>query len=258
MTGVVTLTLRAPLEQHLDLEGVDPARLADLSEKEIAKLPVWLGGRELDLGSVFAVRGERAAHVRLEGDLARAIRVGAGMSSGRIDVAGNVGDEAGLAMAGGVLTVSGSAGDRLCAAGPGAAKGMTGGEAIVMGAAGAEAGARARRGLIVVGGDTGRDTARDMIAGTVVVFGRTGAAPGRRSKRGSIVAVGGIDVPSTYRYACTYEPAFVRLVLTYLRRTYGLRVSDDAVSARYRRYCGDAGEPGKGEILERIVQPASM
>jgi hypothetical protein len=41
----------------------------------------------------------------------------------------------------------------------------------------------------------------------------------------------------------------VRLLLTYLRRRYGLSGGDDALDRRFRRYCGDAGEPGKGEIL---------
>jgi hypothetical protein len=39
-------------------------------------------------------------------------------------------------------------------------------------------------------------------------------------------------------------------MLTYLRRRYGLRVDERMVSGRYRRYCGDAGNPGRGEILE--------
>jgi formylmethanofuran dehydrogenase subunit C len=174
------------------------------------------------------------------------------MATGRIDVLGDVGHEAGMAMAGGILHVSGNAGDRFCAAAPGASKGMTGGEAIVLASAGREAGARARRGLIVVGGDTGPQAARDIIAGTVIVLGRTGADPGLGSKRGSIVAVGGIDVPSTYQYACTYEPPYVRLVMTYLRRSYELAIGDEVVTGGYRRYCGDAGDPGKGEILVRI------
>lgn len=253
----VTLTLRAPLDQQLDLEGITPERLADLSVKEIASLPVSLGGRAAALADVFAVSGERALQLRIEGDLTRAARVGAGMTAGRIDVIGNVGDDAGCAMAGGVLVVEGHAGDRFCAAAPGASKGMTGGEAIVRGSAGDEAGARCRRGLIAIGGNAGAHTARDIIAGTVLVAGHTGADAGRRSKRGSIVALGGIDVPSTYRYACTYEPPFVRLLLTYLRRTYGLRIADEAVTAAYRRYCGDAGDPGKGEILQRIAVSSS-
>jgi formylmethanofuran dehydrogenase subunit C len=251
--SAVTLTLREPLAEALELDGILPERVAELSSNAIAELPVWLGGRERRVGELFTVAGERAVHIRLVGDLTRATRIGAAMASGRIDVDGSVGDDAGIGMTGGVLHVSGNAGDRLGGASPGASKGMTGGEVIVRGSAGQEVGARARRGLIVVGGDAGAQAARDIIAGTVVVFGRTGAEPGRRSKRGSIVAVGGIDVPSTYRYACTYEPPFVRLLMTYLRRTYGLPIADQAVMGLYHRHCGDVGDPGKGEILEFVA-----
>jgi formylmethanofuran dehydrogenase subunit C len=251
---MITLTLRAPLEGLLEFDGIRPDTLANLSDAEIAALPLWLGGAELELGELFTVRGEHATHLRIEGDLSQINGVGAGMTSGRIDVIGNVGDAAGMAMSGGVLHVTGNAGDRLCAASPGAAKGMTGGEAIVLGSAGSEAGARARRGLIVIGGDAGPQAARDIIAGTVVVFGRSGAEAGRRSKRGSVVAVGGIDVPPTYRYACTYQPPYVRLLMTYLRRSYSLSIAEDVIAGMYRRYCGDAGDPGKGEILERVLR----
>jgi formylmethanofuran dehydrogenase subunit C len=156
-------------------------------------------------------------------------------------------------MSGGVLRIHGDAGDRVGSAAPGASKGMTGGELIVRGAVGAGAGTRVRRGLIVVGGDTGPDAARSMIAGTLVVLGACGDHPGRGSKRGSILACGPVTVPSTYRYACTYQPPHVRLTLTYLRREYGLSIPDDVVTGLYRRYCGDAGEPRKGEILVRAV-----
>jgi hypothetical protein len=40
--------------------------------------------------------------------------------------------------------------------------------------------------------------------------------------------------------------------MIHLRRGYGLDVDDRVVDGRYRRYCGDAGNPGKGEILEWI------
>ncbi len=203
---MITLTLRTAIADALEFDGIVPERLAGLGEPAIAALPIWLGGRELQVGELFTVHGEASAHLRIEGDMTRATRVGAGMAGGRLDVIGAVGDDAGMGMSGGVLTVAGNAGDRLCAAPPGASKGMTGGEAIVLGSAGRDAGARARRGLVVIGGDAGAQAARDIIAGTVVVFGRSGPEPGRRSKRGSIVAVGGIEVPSTYRYACTYEP----------------------------------------------------
>lgn len=114
-------------------------------------------------------------------------------------------------------------------------------------------GSRARRGLIVVSGNAGAGAARAMIAGTIIVLGRVSDGAGSGNKRGSIVAVGGIAVPPTYRYACTYRPPHIRLTMTYLARRHGLNVDLRVVDGRYRRYCGDAGEPGKGEILEWVA-----
>jgi formylmethanofuran dehydrogenase subunit C len=131
---------------------------------------------------------------------------------------------------------------------------MTGGEIVVAGSAGAEAAARARRGLVVVVGDVGQRAARAMIAGTLVVLGRTAEHPGRQSKRGSIVAIGEIPVPPTYQYACTYRPAFVRFMMIYLRRRYGLAIDERIVGGRYRCFRGDAGDPGKGEILQWVAE----
>jgi formylmethanofuran dehydrogenase subunit C len=268
VSDIVTLSLRSPVDQHIEVEGLTGDVLGGRSERDIAALRVWAGGRAAQLGDFFDVRGERTSRVHLEGNLARVDgmgagmidgelvidgdvgrRVGAKMSGGTITVRGNAGDEAGLAMSGGVLHISGRAGDRVGAAVPGAARGMTGGEIVVAGSVGGEAAARARRGLVVVGGDAGTGAGRSMIAGTLVVLGRTGREPGRNSKRGSIVSVGGIDVPSTYQYACTFEPPHVRLTLTYVRRRYELPIDDAAINGRYRRYCGDAGDPGRGEIL---------
>src|SRR5215467_1905691 len=134
----------------------------------------------------------------------------------------------------------------------GVAAGMAGGELVIDGDGGQDVAKGMTGGLVVVGGDVGVDAARSMIAGTLVVCGRTGDRPGRGSKRGSIVALGGIEVPVTYWHACTYEPPHVRLLLTYLRRRYGLNVEDRMIGGRYRRHCGDAGNPGRGEILELV------
>lgn len=267
----MTLTLRAAPVEPLELVGLTADRIGGLGEREIAALPAWLGTREAKLGDFFDVRGERSDRVRVEGSLANVHGLAArmsggelviggdagrhvadGMTGGSVEVRGSVSDDAGLAMAGGVLKIFGSAGDRLGAAAPGASKGMTGGEIVVLGSVGADAAARARRGLVVIGRDVGADAARAMIAGTLVVFGRTGARPGRGSKRGTIVALGGIEVPVTYWFACTYEPPLVRLLLTYLRKRYGLTIDDRMIGGRYRRHCGDAGNPGRGEILEWV------
>jgi len=268
MTDVVRLTLRASLDQSIEIHGLTPDRVATLSEAEIAGLTVLAGSRRASLGDFFTVSGERSDRLRIEGDLhhldglgagtaggelllegSAGRRIGAGMTGGWIDVRGDAGDDAGVGMQGGALRITGDAGGRLGAALPGASKGMTGGEIVVNGSAGPDAAARVRRGLIAVGGDVGAGAARAIIAGTLVVFGRTGAEPGRGSKRGSIVALGSIDIPSTYEYACTYQPTYVRMLLTYLHRRYGVASPEGALDGPYARYCGDAGAPGKGEIL---------
>ncbi len=267
--NAVTLTLRDGVTEHVEAGGVTPDCVAALSEAQIARLPLWVAGREARVGDVFRVAGAGSTQVRVVGALATVdglgadmragdliidgdagARVGAGMCGGVVHVTGSVADDAGLAMAGGVLRVDGNAGDRLGAARPGASKGMTGGEIIVAGAAGADAAARLRRGLVVVAGSVGAEAGRAMVAGSLVVFGAIAGEPGRGNKRGSIVAAGGVTVPATYRYACTFEPPHLRLTLTYLRRQYGLPIDERFVRGAYRRYCGDAGVPGKGEILE--------
>jgi formylmethanofuran dehydrogenase subunit C len=272
MSTRVTLTLRAAVSGGIDVSDVSPDHFAQLDAGAIAAQSVRAAGRMVPLGELFDVQGERSDEVVVQGDLTGVHGIGSGMSGGRlliasdaggtvgarmsggrIDVHGSVGPDAGAGMSGGTLRVAGDAGDRLGGALPGAARGMTGGEIVVSGRAGREVAARCRRGLVVVGGNTGPGTGRSMIAGTVVVFGAVGAASGRFNKRGSIVALGGIDVPATYRYACTYDAPYVRFLLCYLKQQYAIGHVRDDGTARYRRYCGDAPLPGKGEIL--VAEP---
>lgn len=271
MSDAVTIALRADLDERVELEGVTPDRLVSLDEREIASLRVRIGRRDAQLGQLFDVRGGRSPRLRVTGSLQRVDGLGAGtsagemivegdvghrlgarMSGGWIDVRGSAGDAAGLAMSGGALRIVGNAGRRLGAGEPGASRGMTGGEIVVNGDAGDDAAARLRRGLVVVTGGVGADAGRAMIAGTVVAFGAVAAPAGRGSKRGSFVAFDSIEIPETYRYACTFQPAYVRLLLTYLRRRYGVAVPDEALNGRFHRYCGDAGTVGKGEILQLV------
>jgi formylmethanofuran dehydrogenase subunit C len=249
VSDAVVLSLRARLDGQLDMSGVTPDRCADRSTKEIAALPVWLGATQGTVGDVFDVRGERVARVEIDGDLDKASGVGARMTGGLLHVRGSVGDDAGQAMTGGVLRVDGHAGDRLGAAAPGAAKGITGGEIVVFGSIGGSAGALMRRGVIAVAGGMGAYAGRGMIAGTLLALGPVGELPGVGNKRGSIVAAGGVAVPASYRFACSYEPPHVRLLLTSLRRRFGFPCDPGLLAGRFDRYCGDAGEPGKGEIL---------
>ncbi len=250
MSDAVTLSLAEPPTHALIADCIAADRFAGLDGKAIAELPVVHGGRPGTLGEFFKVRGGHSSVVRIEGDLPQVEGIGAGMAGGELTIDGSVGRDLGLAMAGGRIDARSHAGDNVGGARPGAARGMTGGEIIVRGNVGDEAGARMRRGLVVVTGDAGRGTGQGMIAGTVVLLGKAGPGAGRFLKRGSIVALAPIDRPGTFRYACTYRPPHVGLLLRYLRGRAGAQIADRYVAGRYERYCGDLAELGKGEILQ--------
>jgi formylmethanofuran dehydrogenase subunit C len=268
MSDRITLTLRAPLEHPLEADAIAADRFAALGTHEISALRLWDGRNSIALGDVFSVKGERSQSVALEGDLAMLHGVGSLMSSGTLEITGSIGNsvgarmrggairvqgsagnDAGSAMAGGSLVIAGSAGDRVGGALPGASKGMTGGDIIVHGGVGREAGARMRRGILYCAAASA-GVGLGMIAGNIIVAGAIGDEVGAGNKRGTIVALGGVRVPPTYAYACTYRPPHLSLMLLFLRARYALSVNDAHLHGLYRRYSGDLAEIGKGELLE--------
>ena len=250
MSDGLIATLRGPIRGRADFGQVLAGSWGALSAADLARREVLLDGEApVPLGDLFEVSGTPSGAIRLEGNLRKIDRVAAGLSEGTVVVEGSVGHEAGLGMSGGVLDVHGDAGDRVGGAAPDARKGMTGGELLVRGSVGAEPGTRMRRGLLVVSRHVAARAGTAMIAGTVVVFGDAGRSPGIGSKRGSVVALGTVEIPATYRYACTYQPDHLRLMLTRLRDRYGLKVHKRHLTGFYRRYSGDLGDLGRGEIL---------
>jgi formylmethanofuran dehydrogenase subunit C len=243
--------LRMPLLQRSDFSEVLAGNWTSLSAKQIAERPVYLerDGRVL-LGELFDVSGKEEGRIRFTGELAQADRLAAGLGEGEVVVESSVGQEAGLALAGGALDIHGDAGPRAGAAPLGFKRGMAGGELIVRGSAGPEAGAGMRRGLLIIAGSCGDRTGLGMIAGSVVVFGTAGPDTGLWSKRGSVVAFGRITPPATYAYACTYQPAYLRLMLKRLQAKYDLPINRRHLTGFYRRFSGDLAELGKGEILQ--------
>src|SRR5918992_1315185 len=236
----LTLTLREAPAVPLQAEVLCPDRLAGASRSEIEALPVWHGNERTRVGEFFAVSGA-GDHVRLEGDLSRVKFVGAGMTAGRLTVAGDVGMHAGAGMRGGELHVEGDAGDW-------AGAGMRGGEIVVHGDAGAQAGAGVRRGLIAVAGRVGDAAGLRMLAGTIVALGGLGPRAGAGMRRGSIVTMAPATPLATFVFSCIYRPPFLRLYLRRLR-ALGLGVSDEQLGGRYARWCGDGLELRRGEIL---------
>src|ERR671923_587441 len=262
----LTLTLRDAPVVPLEAEVLRPDRLAGATREEIEAMPVWHGNERTQLGEFFAVSGA-GDDIRLEGDLRRVKLVGAGMTFGRLTVAGDVGMHAGAGMTGGELHVEGDAGDwagagmrggRLVVRGSagrqlggvyaGERAGMRGGEIVVGGDAGAQAGAGLRRGLIAVAGRVGEATGLRMLAGTIVALGGLGSRAGGGMRRGSIVTMAPATPLATFVYSCVYRPPFLSLYLRRLR-ALGLPVSDEQLHGRYVRWCGDGLELRRGEIL---------
>jgi formylmethanofuran dehydrogenase subunit C len=259
----LTLTLREPPAVPLETEGVTPGR----PRSEIEALTVWHGNRRAQLGDFFAVSGDGDEELRIEGDLRRVKFLGAGMTGGRLVVAGDagmhtgsemrsgelvvegdVGDFAGTGMRGGRIVVRGSAGHQLGGALPGVRAGMRGGEIIVHGDAGERVGAGLRRGLIAVAGRVGDAAGLRMLAGTIVGLGGLGPALGADMRRGTIVAMSEVGLLPTFTYACSYRPPFLRMYLRRLREL-GLPLTDEQIDGRYARWSGDGLELRRGEIL---------
>lgn len=266
---MTTLTLQVRPAAPLEADSITPDRFLGKTAAEIATLPVFHGNEQAQLGDFFAVEGNGAAEIVVEGDLAGIKYVGAGMTQGRvvihgdagmhlgagmrggeIVVHGNVGDWAGAEMRGGLIHVTGNAGHGLGGAYRGSRRGMNRGLIVVAGNAGNEVGATMRRGVIAIGGDVGDFAGAFMIAGSIFVFGRLGARAGAEMKRGTIVVLSDDDpeLLPTFHYACRYLPTFLCFYLLELRRL-GLPVADEHLTGDYRRYSGDMTALGKGEIL---------
>jgi formylmethanofuran dehydrogenase subunit C len=267
----LTLTLSEPPSVPLETEGLTPDQLAARRRGEIEALPVWHGSEQAQLADFFAVSGDGDEELRVAGDLRRVKFLGAGMTGGRLVVAGDagmhtgadmrggelvvegdVGDFAGTGMRGGRLVVRGSAGHQLGGVHPGDRVGMRGGEILVHGDAGDQVGAGLRRGLIAVSGRAAGAAGLRMLAGTIVAVGGLGAAPGAAMRRGTIVAMSEVTLLPTFAFACRYRPPFLRMYLRHLR-ALGVPLTDEQIEGRYARWSGDGLELRRGEIL--VLEP---
>lgn len=254
------LTRRGSSPIPLEVDGILPERVANLSALEVAKLPVLHGNRTEPLGEHFAVTPSMHGDLHFSGDTRNVHGIGRGMTGGRVSVEYPAGRHAGAQMSGGTLflangcddwlgaemkggriEVRGDAGHCVGAAYRGSRRGMTGGRIEVCGSVGHEAGLLMRRGLIVVEGQCGEFAGASMIAGTIIVSGTLGRRAGAGMKRGTLLALGGLaEVSPGFRYSCDYQPAFLRLLLK----------GEDLPDVReVKCYRGDVLTGGKGELL---------
>ncbi|MBY6263462.1 formylmethanofuran dehydrogenase subunit C [Azospirillum sp. 412522] len=265
--SVLSLRLKGPLPGRIDASPLLPQRLAGLNLREIAALPLRFGRGHVAAGELFDLSGSPGDTVELEGD-GRLDFVGAGLDGGTIRVAGPVGHRAatgmsggflmvegstglaaGAAMRGGVLTVGGDAGDGLGGALPGERAGMTGGRILVQGSCGDRVGERMRRGLIAVGGDAGAYAALHMNAGSLLIGGRPGATTGHGMRNGTILFRGEIDPLPGFADCGLNQLPFLSLLDRHLSGLDGVPPACRGLTGRARRWLGDRGFGGRGELL---------
>jgi formylmethanofuran dehydrogenase subunit C len=266
-----TLVLKAAPALRVDARSLVPALLCTMGREDVLRLSLPHGRDSVPLGEWFDLvsraEGDAAPLVRFEGDLSRFDAIGAGLSSGTIEVHGPVGDCAGMGMSGGVLEVEGSArdlagcamsggmlevrgdvGDFAAGALPGESFGMTGGTLVVHGRAGDRLADRMRRGTVVVHGDAGDFLASRLVAGTVALGGRCGVHAGWSMRRGTVVFAGEAPQP-----AATFVPVhsdaqvFWQLLARDLAR-FGGRF-DGLARRPLERWAGDLAVQGQGEWL---------
>jgi formylmethanofuran dehydrogenase subunit C len=264
--------LRQTSTVPLEVEGITPDRLRELSLAEIEKLEIFQGNVKQSLAEFFRVSGTPADEQHVwSGDLAGVNWLGTKMKSGRIEVQGNIGrhlgselkggeihvfgdagDWCGAELHGGLINVRGSAGHLTGSAYRGSVQGMTRGTIVIGGNAGNEIGHSMRRGLLYVAGNIGDFCGLNMRAGTILIGGQAGIRPGAGMKRGTIAFLG-TDTPPllpTFRHACRYRPDIFRLIFQHLRRSQA-PIAAETLAVMFELYNGDLLEGGLGEILLR-------
>lgn len=269
----LTITLRSPSSIPLEVDSIRMETVREQSPEDVMATLIQRGNKQIALGEFFSVRGSASDDQTQiwQGDLSKVKLIGTGLTAGRIVVEGDAGMHLGAEMRGGEITVHGNVGDWLGAelhggrirvygnAGHmvgavyrGGHKGMTGGEILIDGDAGNEIGNTMRRGLIAIGGRCGDFAGVNLIAGSVLVFGEPGIRCGAGMKRGTVGLLGAAspDILPTFKYACTYQPTFLRVYLKTLL-SMGFPVPPELIDVSYKRYCGDFLELGKGELLTR-------
>lgn len=262
--------------RRINLSGIVPDRLLNLSLAEIATFPIVVDDVRSALKNEFEIVDGDRHKLLLLGDLSHCDCVGGGMQSGVLEVASSVGDYlandlksgqitvngnaggyAGSSMRGGLVEILGDVGEYAAAAAPHRRRGMNGGTMVIHGNAGPWLANRMRRGLVVVRGDVGVGCASRMIAGTVAIEGAVELPLGYSMSRGTVVLMGEQSAPLTGNIAGFTEPAACELsFMTILLREVATHVSVDCaatlLTSRWMRCLGDRAEQGIGEVMLRV------
>ncbi|MBN1852110.1 MAG: formylmethanofuran dehydrogenase subunit C [Pirellulales bacterium] len=268
----LTLTYRAETKVPVEIEGITPDTVRELSLDAIRRLDIYHGNQTIPLGAMFDIEGDPSdLEFEMHGNLSGVHWIGAHMREGRIQihgpagrhlgsemlggaiiVHGDAGDWVGGEMHGGLIRVHGSAGHQAGSAYRGSLIGMTGGTILIDGNAGNEIGHTMRRGLIAIGGTCDDLIGFNMLAGTVFVFGNCGIRSGAGMRRGTLALLGPehpVLMPS-FRHACRYRPVILGVLLRQLR-AWKFPFDEDLLSSEIDIFNGDFIDGGRGEIFIR-------
>ena len=270
------MSLRLRLETTstipISVLGVVPEVTCRLSEKEIAKLEIWIGNQKTPLGELFSVQKKgdeprqdwegnlqsvhwlgakmESGQVFVEGDVGR--HLGSQMVGGEISVAGNASDYVACENRGGLVRIKGDAGNWVGAAYPGTKSGANGGTILVSGSAGNGVGFAMRRGTICIQADAGRLTGWNMLAGTILVGGAVDRMTGKGMKRGTILLPSSENgqqnqprLPVTFLEGGTVRPVFLNVLKKWLDE-----IEIDAnLQSEFLQFHGDQLNGGRGEVF---------
>ena len=268
--STLTFRLKKDLAHSINCAALTPESLAGKSIPDIASLMLSNGRSELRVDEVFEISGQPITHglqtIHFKDSSCKLDYLGAHITSGSLDITGDVGAYLGFNLNGGtihchgntsafaacnmvkgLLMIDGNTGEFLGGGSAGQRKGMRGGTVLVKGNAGDRAGDQMRRGLILIEGNAGDYCGSRMIAGTIGVMGNVGMYAGFNMKHGTLLLLKKPTVHATMQDCGMHTMPFLSL----LYQSFSKLDSQFSRlhSQRVQRWVGDAACNGNGEIL---------
>jgi len=248
---IITLSLKAQNKIPIEADTVNPDNFAGKTENEVKAVQVWYGNRQCPLCDLFNVKveGEDSAEntkIVINCDVSRVKRIGQGMSTGEIEINGNVDMHCGSNMKGGKITVNGDADSWLGCE-------MKGGEIVLNGNASYYVGAGYRGeacgmkgGKITINGNAKDYLGEHMCGGEILVQGNVGLLPAISNNGGKIIIEGSASMPAVEMKNGT---VVIKGEVSDLLPSYKEEGTEEVEGVTYRKFLGDVNVGGKGVLF---------
>ena len=241
-----------------------------MTTSDIAEITLKVGGVAQRLGDLFEIESQPGdQHLKIQNADSNFRYVGAEMNGGRIVVEGDVGDYLGYGLiqgdimvngnAGnfaasgqrnGLIHVKGSVGDYAGGAADSEMQGLKGGTLMITGNSGDFLGYKMRRGIIVAHDNVGDYCANNMIAGTIILGNRCGGFLGLGMRRGTVIFLDKVKLElPTFNLSGSFSLPFLTILRHHLHSINHHVAMRLAKIRKVKRFCGDLGYDGQGEVL---------